>query len=1293
MVPISLEALIVNSDGNGQKFAHVTPNFDLLRYGQVLGDDMAGDLFQTTATPEPGLHLHWALPDALTRGAQTAAVDFSSFHDYLAGIYKGVSRETSDAILKQVKDNRFLDNDNRITRRFTPGQTTPANPPEDQTFSFGLSDALCPYESSVISYFRTAVAAGEVDYPAAPDHWHILRILTEYGGNNTPPQVSMRAWIVESRHAVKDHNQGKGRVTIPAFDSTDDTFYPLYLGRKSNYEDWTPDSPDQYIDKITAVGPGDPMFAAYYPNSRTVFGFHDPFTDAQGRAEKKGVYTYMITGWYADTGQDPLTGNVSSQLWNAWMETLGWSAPDTGSAPPESTLCHGMIYNIGWNGQAFDYGTDMPESSPEITWGQTSVEALATLIASKLPAEQRDAAKVLEALNYEQLSRFDFPDGIQKLEETIHEKGFTPTSGGVTWVISYPGNEDSPPDTTRPFPGDMGSSLNRLNTLTLEKETLARNISSLRWEAYSAWYRYVSDRDSPMPDVDIDLCGKIIDKIGATVAADAAQVEKLTQEIAALGQTIEAQIAATPSLKGYRLETVNRNDFWQPNDPVLLFSGDGVSRSFRHGYDTAFSDSGRLNCRVSGTTLDGVALTAGSTPVTVTAEDLLSFVTAFPKGKTTIPEDIRALAAETLLLDPGQSRLIAWAAFGNAGVKAPDQGEVAALAKKVETLQTMIWNACQIKGVTPAQVASAGGFSGTAPEKISVKRWTQAWVPLFMEWQANMLKDEHLAPDFSNLISNWQLGDIDYTYSGKAPGRTAVQIQGSVLITPHAQHNLKTALQNYIDKLPPQDPMVAELKEIRDELETLDILSQSMSGFNTALISQKQTLQFPVFDIPQGRGYKALAAKVAGIVGHQNNLSPMPSADFNPVRAGFLRLLQLWIVDAFGQVKTLDGFKTNLVSEEMSTPGVGFEHWVTLKPRVSQPVRLNLDWLSPDNKQISGSDPASSPVCGWVLPNHLDQSLMIYDREGAPQGEIRRFARPEMPDDIQWVSAPNTRIGIADLPSPQLKGFVDQLFKLGKNRGAAFKELMDTIDETLWSIDPLGFRQNQSISVLIGRPLALLNAGVGMEFLGCPACSQTYSDLMAYPEKGFNTRGFEKGYWPVRMGDISQICDGLLGYFVQDGQGDYRIFHTPHGASQPKQPSGYVSYDHTLKLNLETARQQVHVTLLMDPRAELHLTSGILPVSVAQLPPDYVSGTLDTLSVTFGITPLVNPPERVCLPLPSVDASFFWSWIERSGIEEWQEISKITDDNAKPAFPDQRCIIKEGWLKLTHKADAGTPPS
>ena len=69
-----------------------------------------------------------------------------------------------------------------------------------------------------------------------------------------------------------------------------------------------------------------------------------------------------------------------------------------------------------------------------------------------------------------------------------------------------------------------------------------------------------------------------------------------------------------------------------------------------------------------------------------------------------------------------------------------------------------------------------------------------------------------------------------------------------------------------------------------------------------------------------------------------------------------------------------------------------------LPPRVLAPARVDARWLSAafdttvpgytDDFTESNDHPATSPVCGWIVPNHLDLLLAFYDADGSPIGSF-----------------------------------------------------------------------------------------------------------------------------------------------------------------------------------------------------------------------------------------------------------------------------------------------------------------
>jgi hypothetical protein len=67
------------------------------------------------------------------------------------------------------------------------------------------------------------------------------------------------------------------------------------------------------------------------------------------------------------------------------------------------------------------------------------------------------------------------------------------------------------------------------------------------------------------------------------------------------------------------------------------------------------------------------------------------------------------------------------------------------------------------------------------------------------------------------------------------------------------------------------------------------------------------------------------------------------------------------------------------------------------------------------------SHPVSTPICGWLLPNNLDNSLMVYDAQGRALGSLNRGGR--------WEPAPGSQPSVVrwPLPNPHLHRVISYL--------------------------------------------------------------------------------------------------------------------------------------------------------------------------------------------------------------------------------------------------------------------------
>jgi hypothetical protein len=1182
LVPIAVEALPVDKNGNSVKYAALTPQYNSIEEEEVvLGDLIVKGPFSTGQNLEQGVHLHWALPDALTHGSQ------------------------------------------------------------DST--------------------------GNMDYPCVPNRWFVQRMYTSTG-SDSKPVITIKAWLIESDFIThKQTIYNANSVTIPTLNSAVSKF--MYLGRQSEYEvGGLPEG--LYLEKLTAVGPGDPVFAAYYPNCRSVFGFYDPLADIS-----RGMLSYMVAGWYSRAEQDPLYGQTAD-TWKSRMAELQWSVSDSSNLCPTLTLCHGMICGIDWQGPNGKYPSGCPNGAIDIAVGNSSVEALSALLAAKLPND-KNVERLLEAFQFDLLSKWDSPDGIMQLEEKLHENMFGTSDGGSCWEIRRV--QDAPHDTAenpgQAFPAGIGIKLGKLNHLQSQYNILTRRLASRQWELYSMWYKFVSAEEDPFSGG--GDAGRIEIKIHDFIN----RIGTLKQQVADIGIQMDQSATKlksdiTNNLPLYALEKTPAPRFFQPNAPVVLFAGEGIRKSYKHGEDGRFSEDGTLFCRVTGQTVSFLSLAVAEKQIQVTGSDLLALCGKIPSG-TPIPAEIQDLFVETLFLDTNQASSIAWAAFRLAGVSQPTGQQLDDLAATITKLQNLPLNAALYRELSSQALAVSAGFNGVMPSKVSINPWSAPWTPLYLEWFVNMLPAKTMdKPD--NSIDPWTLGDIDYCWKNSSPPeKAATRFQSCVLITPHASANLKAALEKYIQTHQPDDELRSELQDMAGQFGNLTILSQAISGFNEDLLMQKQTLQFPIFDNEDGN--PDLALQVAKWVEDHNALSPEIGAKFNPIRAGFLQIMDLWLVDSFGQVQEISKISP-IIAEAMRTPGNPFNGLITLPPRITQASRLNFKWLAAEDDTLeTNADPATSPVCGWVLPNHLDRSLMVYDSGGNMLGSLQTVERKDGSSNVIWLSTPGSDMSpgaVPDIGNPQLNAFVAELVNYGKSGVPALTELLENMDEALQNIEPRGI--NPHLAVLIGRPLALVRASLELELDGLPAYHQGWKYI-----DGAETNGFTEVPFTVRLGDMRKLGDGLVGFFIDNGDRTYKTFHPTNGMPKLENGSAYIDDRDQVKLQANPDVPPQKLTLLLDPGAAVHATSGILPVTSLELSPDYIASALAAINVTFRVNPLINASVPVSLPIPG-GIKGDWAWICHPDTMTWQEENSPGNTSQNALLSSRPQQVMEGWLRLSN---------
>jgi hypothetical protein len=509
-------------------------------------------------------------------------------------------------------------------------------------------------------------------------------------------------------------------------------------------------------------------------------------------------------------------------------------------------------------------------------------------------------------------------------------------------------------------------------------------------------------------------------------------------------------------------------------------------------------------------------------------------------------------------------------------------------------------------------------------------------------------------------------------------------------------------------------------------------LAQALTGFNAALLGHKQTMQLGVADplafpddVPlKGQGlaasdYQAFAKKVKEAVGGFNRVAPQPMVSFNPIRTGKMKISQLRLIDTFGRhLKVAAEMLDDAVVSDTLRSGIsngGESAEIGLPPRLVQPVRLNLRWLSnghgPGHEEgqqediESNAHPATSPICGWLLPNNLDNSLVVYDANGKALGFLDLNGQWRQPPGDAGVPK------VALIPNPHLRRVL-QWIETTKGKNSHFQDaFLSALDSALENIDPENWSQHEDIALLIGRPLAVVRASVGLQLKGLPAINQDWEAFRkALPygrQPDIDNDCVQDVQFPVRLGEHRQLNDGLAGFWKEntpegnldsefyspqsdkedrsDGEGKRHVIHTYQDAGVEK----------SLNLLLSLNDKPQVLTMLMDPRGKLHASCGIVPTKQIAIPPDQFAAALQAIEITFLTAPILSssnplieqegdedspstcPP--IDLPLPH-EPGYVWRWGERDGAH-WKETTQL--GRVKPeAELAGSTNLRDGWLVL-----------
>jgi hypothetical protein len=1131
-----------------------------------------------------------------------------------------------------------------------------------------------------------------IDFAALPNRWLLTRVALVDG------QAQARAWVILS-DALSSDRKGKGEPpSLPVKDTAQDF---RYLGVAEVFDgNWQePLVPNHasilalFGSQLHAVASGDASFAAYYPNSRNVFGFYD---DLKGVDTSHGDVTLMYTlaGWYADASHDPLHGQPTLEQLQADYQ---WTCANYPTPAPDHSIYHGLVQQLVWNPTRRyieDSGTPV---KAKVAIGNHPAEALAAYF-NGLNGETRVHFDALfTAFEIGALSELMQPQPGQwsALKETLHTKQFNALDGGTIFQVQpvpkparLVAQEGS---ATPPLPPGVADELNLLNQYQQEWQLAGWEQRQYYGGLFASWYRIVQ-----IPS-DVSFCAE--NALGSLLGKNPA-VEANLSKAQALRDQQKAKVAG---LLPAALELVEQPApaFHTPCEPTLLVSGDMFDAPRRYGGDGRHHEEGMLACRTSGAPVASLVLTVGGVATPLPASRFSTVALPSP-NHLAYADDINALLMESCLLNTGFA--------------------AALLGADAATLE-----ADQRAWLAHEQAAgnSYQSFNGTLPSPVAVQ-WLDGnpWLPMFLSWQLNFhpflftrhAHDPDVSPEpplygeqFFN--SQFKLDPNGIGYLAYAPGSGAIDpagidfrdyapgiqlLKGSAILSPSSSDTLQANLERYL-----QNHQDSGLQTILKELRSTTMLMQALGGLNAALLMGQEALQLKISAHAQvGSALDILTRQMQRII---TDLSLLPTVVpdlngyFNPLRAGYFTFSGK-VVDAFGQMRPLQVEHLYLAETMAATyQGKIVKDVAYLQPRLVQPARLLFRWLAADSSEYEEMNfhPATTPVCGWLLTNHLNGGLFIYDQYGRPLGSLL----PSLDKSrIVWQPAAgdDTTIGqtveqVMRGRNPHLAGLVLQL---AKATPAWFGAFWRTVDSAAGMATPPAPSSDVGLGALVGRPLALAQASLLLEQQGIAASNLGW-DTMDKPNRDFiqTDNGLSDVQFPVVLGHLEEIDDGLIGYFKlgTGDQYDYGNFYSD--AAKPGTPGVQPPALDNLWLTPHAdmpdgppsiSKGQTRVLLLLDPRAGVHVSSGILPTQFLQIPAAQFKDVLRSLEMAFPVAPVLLPANQVALPL-GAEKDYSWSWIEQGqvdGAPAWLVTPDIATPSAGAVWTYSPQQIGEGWLRL-----------
>lgn len=1156
-------------------------------------------------------------------------------------------------------------------------------------------------------------AGNPTSLPALPDRWVVVRLL--HGA------TTVRSWVLEADRG--EHHDLAG-WTEPG--PPDPSATTSASGRRIVAS-----------AQLTAVAGGDPAWAATYDAVLDRFAFHDDLSDLDPGVAAGAELSYLVAGWWSEPALDALHGLTSLGDYHARLDWLQWQGPDPqglldatgvrdavrdrrallglespaasvgglvtgteraapsavigqvslvdrrfiedgailqvprGPEAPSASMLHGSVLGVSLD------PAELTDLAPQpaalgIAVGPNGFGALGALLADGTGEQRASDERLLGAFASGLLSSVDTPAGLAAVDEDRHAAGFTALA---------PGMRDRP---DRIAEGDVLAG-DRAAGQTAPQDTAGASLGSTTKQP---------------PRFAVRLVPK-----DATVLRS----EAVTGRLGTVG-------AAPRTPRTFRDVAVPLPRAFVPADLALVVSG--ANRSPRHGLDGRYTPDGRLACRLASQVvtslrglLDGGQLPSGLTTV----------------GSGAVPPEVDLLLREVALTDPYRwQEAVGWAtaAYGFEGPAVANRLRAEAALRFARTPTGRTADR-EIDDSVRDPLRRASLLDGADVSPVGVTRWAQPWVPLWLDWELEIAVDDRL--------DRWSLGPVDLERpaaaddgDGTLPPPITITIRRRTALAASSARAIAGQITAWLTAEHQRDLAGQGVISADDEqlLASLSAAAGGLDVLTTALAGVRETLL----------GLDPLDASRVRIAADGTPTSkPALAGPALLLAGGRARLNRLRVVDAFGRF--VDVPDAVLAATEVAT---ALQHpagapALRLSPRYQRPACLAFRFVDPRTADGTPEVEARvdqqhaeleiSPVAGWLLPDHVDEGLEVFDAAGTSLGQL---IHDELTGAVLWEGAPGRPGPAGGPPDPGDDPGARHVTRLAAGcveadamaralpqppPESALSAFLRAVDTTLWTVDPLGSVGTGAVAGLVGRPIAVVRATLRLDVqddldaldfgtgdagaAARAARAQAYADLAVRAVT-------------VRLGELTRSDDGLIAYAVDDDYSALRLVAAEvrsdarasgrlagqlgvlgRGSQDLPEPAP-ITHPWLLGPTDVSARpgQTIRLTLLMTPGGRVHATSGLLPRKALALARDWFHDALVRLSPSFRFGPVLVDPAVVRLPLVT-GLGDKQTWTRRDTPLTWRD-DPITAATQTAYLPEQPATLQEGWIRVVQEDTGGT---